>query len=85
MTDGKNKMLKHTQYLLSIRAPYLFYTNLESLLKKLPICKINLEKSSMPKLGENIEFSYSITTICAFSDKTIKRNKYKGKDSMQTI
>ena len=54
MLFKETKMLEFNQYWKSDNTPSIIYADLESLVKKEGRHKINPEKSSTTKLGENI-------------------------------
>ena len=43
--------------------PYIFYTDIESLIEKIDGCANNPENSSATKIGEHIPCGYSVSTI----------------------
>ena len=64
---------------------FLFMQILNLLFKKIDPCKNYSEKSSITKIGENIPFGYSISTIWTFNGRGNKHNTCKGEDCMKTF
>ena len=62
------KILEFNEYWKSDNTQYIIYADLESLIKKLDVCKSNPEKSSATKVGEKIPFGYSMSTMWIFDD-----------------
>ena len=62
---------------------YMFYADIESLIKKLDGCANNPQNSSTTKMGEHSPCGYSISTIWAFDHKGNKHTLYRGKDRMK--
>ena len=62
----KNKILEFKQYMKSDKMPYIIYTELECLIKKIDGCGSNPEKSSTTKIGEHIPSGYSMSTNWGF-------------------
>ena len=54
MTSEKDKILEFKQYMKSDKMPYIIYTDIESLIRKIDGCGNNPEKSSTMKIGETI-------------------------------
>ena len=77
------KILEFNLYKKSDRAPFIIYTDVESLIEKIDVCKHNPEKSSMTKVSEHIPSSFSMSTIASFKDIGNKHGIYKGKDCMK--
>ena len=54
MTSEKDKILEFKQYMKSDKMPYIIYTDIESLMRKIDGCGNNPEKSSTMKIGGTI-------------------------------
>ena len=54
MPSEKHKILEFNQYTKSDKMPYIIYTHIESLIKKIDGCVNNPENSSTTKIGEHI-------------------------------
>ena len=54
MTSENDKILEFKQYMKSDKMPYIIYTDIESLIRKIDGCGNNPEKSSTMKIGETI-------------------------------
>ena len=61
-----SKTLEFIQYRKSVKAPFVIYANLESLIVKIDGCKNNLEKSSMTKVSELVPSCFSMSAISSF-------------------
>ena len=64
MAEEGNKMLEYNHGEKSIRAPFVIYADLESLLEKMNTCHNNPEKSSTPKTNKHTPHGYSLFTQC---------------------
>ena len=83
MPSEKDNILEFKQYMKSDKTPYIIYSDIESLIKKINGCANNPEKSSTPKIGEHIPCGYSMSTIWAFDHIENKHTLYRGKDCMK--
>ena len=79
----KDNILEFNQYMKSDKMPYIFYADIESLIKKIEGCANNPEKSSTTKVGEHIPCGYSMSTIWAFDHIEKKHTLYRGKDCVK--
>ena len=85
MPEKDNKMLKYNYGEKSMKAPFIIYADLESLLAKISTCNNNPEKSSTTKINKHTPSGYSLFTQCSF-DKTKNRlDYYRGKDCMKNV
>ena len=57
MPSEETVILEFNQYQKFDKTPSIIYADLESLIKKLDVCKNNLEKSSATNVGEHIPSS----------------------------
>ena len=57
MPSEETVILEFNQYQKFDKTPSIIYADLESLIKKLNVCKNNLEKSSATNVGEHIPSS----------------------------
>ena len=53
----------YAQYCKSDKAPFIIYTDLESLMRKIDGCKNNPEKSPTTKVSEHIPSRFSMSTM----------------------
>ena len=60
MQSEKDKILEFSQYMKSDKMPYIIYTDIESLIKKIDGCANNPKNSSTTNIGEHIACGYSI-------------------------
>ena len=63
-----------------MKAPFIVYPDLESLLEKMSTCHNNPKKSPTTKMNKYIPFCYSLFTHCSFDATKNKLDCYKGKD-----
>ena len=70
-----NKILKHNQRERSLKALFMIYDDLESLLEKIHLCQNNPEKSYTEKKTKHTPSGYSLFTNCSFDDG---KNVWKG-------
>ena len=66
MPNEDNKILKYNHREKSMRAPFIIYADLESLLEKMETCYNNPEKSSTTKINKHTPSGYSLFTYCSF-------------------
>ena len=67
MPNEDNKISKYNHGEKSMRAPFIIYADLESLLEKMDTCYDNLEKSSTTKINKPTPSGYSLFTHCSFN------------------
>ena len=60
MPSEKDKILELNQNRKSDKMPFIIYTDIEYLIKKIDGCANNPESSSTTKIGENIPCGYSM-------------------------
>ena len=65
---------------MSDKLPYIIYTDMEPLIKRIDGCEDNPKSSSTTKIGEYIPFGNS--TIWAFNN-TLYHTLYRGEDCMK--
>ena len=77
------------QYLKCIKAPYMVYTDVESLIERIDGCKNNPEQSSTTKTGECIPCEYSVSMIQAFdsigNNRNVCRSEIVGKTFCESL
>ena len=66
MPEKDNQILKYNQGEKSIKAPFIIYADLDSLLEKMNACHNNPEKSSATKTNKHTPSGYSLLTHCSF-------------------
>ena len=76
-------MLKYNRGEKSMKAPFIVYADLESLLEKMDTCYDNTEKSSTTKINEHTPSGYSLFTHCSFDKTKNKIDYYRGEDCMK--
>ena len=83
MPNEYNKILKYNHGEKSIRAPFIIYADLESLLEKMNTCYDNQEKSSRTKINKHTPSGYSLFMHCSFNKAENKLDYYRGEDCMK--
>ena len=83
MPSKKNEILKFNQYMKSEIMPYIIYTDIESLIKKIDGRANNPEDSSTKDIDENNACGYSMTTIWRFDHIEKKHTFYRGKNCIK--
>ena len=66
-----------------MRAPFIIYADLESLLEKMETRYNNPEKSSTTKINKHTPSGYSLFTHCSFNKADNKTDYYRGEDCMK--
>ena len=85
MPEKHNKILKHNHGEKFMRAPFVFYADLESSLEKMNTCHNNPEKSSTTKINKHTASGYSVLTYCSFDKTKNKFDYYRGKNCMKNF
>ena len=83
MYSKDSKILEFNQYRKSDKTPSIISADVESLIKRIDVCKNNFEKSSTTKVGEHIPCGYSMSTIWKFDGIENKHDVYSGEDCMK--
>ena len=83
MPNEDNKILKYNHGEKSMKAPFIIYADLESLLEIMSICYESPEKSSTTKINKHTPFGYSLFTHCSFDITKNKLDCYRGEDCMK--
>ena len=68
-----------------MRAPFIIYADVESLLEKMNTCHNNPEKSSTTKINKHTPCGYSWFTLCSFDTTKNKFDYYRGKYCMKNF
>ena len=66
-----------------MRAPFIIYPDLASLLEIMDTCYDNTEKSSTTKINKHTPSGYSLFTHCSFDKTKNKIDYYRGEDCMK--
>ena len=85
MPSEKDNILEFNQYMKSDKMPYIIYSDIESLIKRIDGCASNPENSSTTKIGEHIPCGYSMSAIWAFDNIENKHNLYRREDCMESF
>ena len=83
MPSEKDNTLEFNQYMKSDKMPYIIYTDIESLIKKIDGCANDSENSSTTKIDKHIPCGSSVSTIWGFDHIEDKHTLYHGKDCMK--
>ena len=83
MPKEDNKLLKYNHGEKSMRAPFIIYTDLESLLEKMNNRYDSPEKSSTTKINKHTPPGYSLLTHCSFDKTKNKIDYFRGEDCMK--
>ena len=85
MHEEDNKILNYNRGEKSMRASFVIYADLESLLEKINTCNNNPEKSSTTKINKHTPSGYSLFTHCACDTTKNKLVYYRGKNCMKNF
>ena len=83
MSSPNNNIIKYNQGEKSLELPFIIYTDLECLLKKIDTCYNNPDLPSTTKINQHIPSGYSIYTNCSFDKSNNKLSYYRGEDCMK--
>ena len=83
MLNEDNKILKYNHGEKSMKAPFIIYADLESLLEKMSTYYDSPEKSSTTKINKHTPSGYSLFTHCSFDETKSKPNCYRDKNCMK--
>ena len=85
MLEKDNKILKYNQREKSLKAPFIVYADVESLLEKMNTCHNNPEKSSTTKINKYTPSGYSLLTHCSFDKTKNKLDYYRSKNCNKNV
>ena len=68
-----------------MKAPFIIYADLESLLEKMGTCHDNPEKSSTTEINKHTPSGYSLFTHYSFDATQNKFDYYRGKNCMKNL
>ena len=83
MRNEDNKILKYNHGEKSMKAPFIIFADLESLLEKTETCYNNPEKSSTTKINKHTPSGHSLFTHCSFNKAKNKIDYYRDEDCMR--
>ena len=83
MPNEDNKILKYNHGEKSMKAPFIIYAGLDSLLGKMSTCYDSPEKSSTTKINKHTPSGYSLFTYCSFDETKNKLRHDRGKNCMK--
>ena len=66
MPTKDNNTIKYNQGEKSIKLPFVFYADLECLLKKISTCQNNPNESSTTEINKHVPSGFSLFTHCLF-------------------
>ena len=78
-----NALVKYTYGVKSMRAPFVIYADLESLLKRMDRCINDPDKASTTQINKHEMCGYSLITHCSFYEKRNVIDYYGGKDYLK--
>ena len=85
MPKKDNKILKYNHGEKSMKAPFIIYADLESLLEKMNTCHNNSKKSSTTKINKHTPSGCSLFTHCSFDTTKNKLDYYRGKNCTKNV
>ena len=85
MPNSVNKKLEHKPGEKSLKAPFVFYIDLECILKKLQSSLNKPKKSYTEKKARHEPSGWSIFIRCSFDKKENKLHYYRGKDCIENV
>ena len=85
MPEEYDKILKYNHGEKSMKAPFIIYADLESLLEKMNTCYDSPEISSTTKINKHTPSGYSLFTHCSFDETKNKIGYYRGEDCMKSF
>ena len=83
MPDEDNKILKYVSGEKSLKVCFVFYADLECLLKKINTRQNNPDKSDTEKKVTHRPSGYSLVTCCSFNKSLNEQKYYREKDCMK--
>ena len=83
MPEKVNKILIYNYREKSVKVPFTYYADMESLLEKMSTSRNNPEKSSTTKINKHAASGYSLFTHCSLDTTKNKLDYYGGKDCMK--
>ena len=83
LLDADNKILKYILGEKSLRVPFIIYTDLESLLRKINTHQINHEKSYTEKKAMHRPSGYSLVICYSFDKAKTECKYYREEDCMK--
>ena len=79
----KDTFIKYHPGVKCMRAPFVIYADLESLLKKMDTCINDPDKSSTTQINIHEMYGYSLVTHCSFDEKRNVIDYYRSKDRLE--
>ena len=76
-----NKFLKYSYGETSLKAPFVIYADIESLLLKQQSCQKNPTESYTERKAIHEPYGYALNLVCSFDSKQNKRGFYRKKAS----
>ena len=66
-----------------MKAPFIIYADLQSLLEKISTCHYNANESSTIKINNHTPSGYSLFTHCSFDNTKNRLSYYRGQGNME--
>ena len=85
MPNEDNEILKYNYGEKSMKALFIIYADLKSLLEKMNTFHNNPEKSSTTKINKHTPTGHSLFTHCSFDATKNKFDYYRGKNCMKSF
>ena len=85
MPDKDNNILKHSHGEKFMKAPFIIYADMESLLENCSTCYNNPNESSTTKINKHTPSGYSLLTHCSFQTTKIRLDYCQGHDCMEKL
>ena len=83
MPKENNKILKYNPGEKSLKVPFITYTDLECILRKMNACQVNPTKSYTEKKAEHELSGYSRVKCCSFDKSKTECNYYREQDCIK--
>ena len=83
MTSEYTKILEFNQYEKSDKIPFIIYSDLQCIIKKINWSKYHPENLSAIKVSEHIQSGFSMSTMSSFRSIENKPDVCRGKDFMK--
>ena len=83
MPTNSNKILKYNYGEKSLRASFVIYFDLESLLMKQKSCQNNPNKSYTERKAIHKPCGYTLNLVCSFDSEQNEQSFYRGRDCIK--
>ena len=83
MSKNNNKILKYVPGKKSLENPFIFYADLECILRILDTCQNNSEKSYTENKALHVLSGYALVLSCSFNTSKTEIMRYRGNDCIE--